>query len=708
MAPLEIRTFPGAGGGTDLSSPVHMLPDSKARWIIDGLVDRAGLVRQRGKLKAAAQAHANSPYGLMSTFSPDGQFVLAAHISDDGTNNGFQFLDKNNGALGFFSYVANYDFVPPEFFWHSAALGAPGQVFSFSPGFAWEPRIRGCGYWRGGTKANYSTGTISATQGSAVITGTGTTWSTNLSPGMFMFWDRGSGNFTFLGVIKTVDSNTQVTLEDGSLFTTGATQAYKGTAIRQLRPRIGVGRISGASGQTIVNGTGTKFRQIGTGSTWAMFRARDMAFLGNVSAVASDTQLTLATNIPAGNEVNNDKYVAIKIQEADNIVNPIGMPGLISATWNNRQFYANAALSGGNLRNATLLWYSDTEDLEVLDTTKDGWFLEIPSSEAANMPIIGLCPTESGLLIFKETETYILSGSADTASWTVRKLTDNGCLAPMGIVQYLNGAIWPSDRGIFYYDGTTVKNLVADSLGDWWTKVFTSLQVGAQGYNMVGFHERDHYFLWANGAAVPTTASFYKGSTEQSFSGGIGFAINLSTDALTFLTNLAFRGATYASAVGTQKSTTRFLVEKGSDASSQICEAWTLFVDEGAEASTGGADDFTCASCAAGPNFYIESARYDMDDPQLKKLFKQVQIHYKSNGALTVDVVLNFDTTGTTLGSTFPTSSVFVNKRIKFLKRANLLGFRIYAIPAGGGTVPQRVELGPWAIGFKRQRPGRV
>lgn len=709
MAPLEIRTFPGAGGGMDQAGPIHMLPDSKARWIVDGLVDRAGLVHQRGKVKGV-QIDLRSPYGMMASYNPAGTFVVATHVSDDTTDNAFRFTDIDNASLGTHSYGGNYGVTGPPTLWDSSPLiRGPGQAFTFMTSYLpTTSPIRGMGFWRGGYKADYSAGTFTSTVNSTAVTGASTTWTTNVVPGMFLLWDRGAGNWTFIGVVKTVNSNTSITLEDPALFTASA-QAYKLTSVRGMSLRIGVGRISGAAGQAVVNGTGTKFRQIGASSTWALFRQRDMFFLGNVSTIQSDTQLTLAANIPATGDVANDRYIAIKIQDTFVVLNPTTRMGTFPAAWQGRQWYGNAGDFGGVVDGDVVskVWYSELDDYEAVDASKDGANLDITSVEGPTTPILKLFPTKYGLVVFKETETFIITGSADPNSWEVKKLADEGLLCATSVVGYQGGVVWASDRGIMHYDGTEVNNLTRDSLGDFWTK---SLQTFEPFDNRIrSFIERDHVFCFIDGAfSIQTGSGYFKGSTEfkPSF---VTFCLNIQTGAITLLTNVGIRGWVFVTAAGTQESTVRFVVERGSDASTYLSRAITLFFDEGTSGTSGGGDDFACAGQTAGPDFYIESARYDMDDPQIRKLWKQVQIFYLSaSQPLHLDTVLNFDTNGITSASAFATSSSMVNKRFKFLKRGQLLGFRVYSIAAGGGTASNEVQLGPWAIGFKRQRPGRV
>lgn len=70
---------------------------------------------------------------------------------------------------------------------------------------------------------NYSTGTVSATNGSATVTGVGSSWSANVAPGMIFTAVGGNNGF---GVVLTVDSNTQITLTAPWSGTTVAGAAY--------------------------------------------------------------------------------------------------------------------------------------------------------------------------------------------------------------------------------------------------------------------------------------------------------------------------------------------------------------------------------------------------------------------------------------------------------------------------------------------------
>jgi hypothetical protein len=49
---------------------------------------------------------------------------------------------------------------------------------------------------------------------------------------------------------------------------------------------------------------------------------------------------------------------------------------------------------------------------------------------------------------------------------------------------------------------------------------------------------------------------------------------------------------------------------------------------------TTGNDTITCDGNTAGPDFYLESKRYSLGDSLLKKLFKQLLLHYYVGGTI--------------------------------------------------------------------------
>lgn len=140
--------------------------------------------------------------------------------------------------------------------------------------------------------ANYSTGTVTATNGSKTVTGSGTTWNTLVDAGMF--FRVGSERYY---VVESVDSTTQITLRDAYQGSTGAGKAYVlsplGTA-----PKVSGGYATVAD--RLISWTGNRIDFSAAGD-WTSFAADDYHELPGGSQVLGahrvrDSLLVFATN----------------------------------------------------------------------------------------------------------------------------------------------------------------------------------------------------------------------------------------------------------------------------------------------------------------------------------------------------------------------------------------------------------------------------
>ena len=158
-----------------------------------------------------------------------------------------------------------------------------------------------------------------------------------------------------------------------------------------------------------------------------------------------------------------------------------------------------------------------------------------------------------------------------------------------------------------------------------------------------------------------------------------------------------------------------------------ICSADDLFDAEGA-------DGFGPDDSAIGPDFYFESKKFDAGDSLRLKRFKQLAIHYLVQGAaMKLDTVTGLNNVGKLMTTDFPATvptwstlrttisswtamkaqyptwssvvqSVFRPKRIRFLKRSQHMSFRLYQ----ASSSVARLKIGPYQLGYKLMRPGRV
>lgn len=730
MTTLLTQEFPPAPGGMNVALPQSQLDDTEARYLQDILVDYPGLARRRGPLTGVAglAALTRKASGFAITLNPLGQDRYGVFTGDAG--NGFfevyaaDFASKNaltwphplpaDPGSGAATAYRIFDIKP--------ALGG-GAMMGVSSSYDANSPNQGIAFWKGGINAN-GTGTITVAKGSAAVTGTG--FNASLSPGMWIFANTDEGyTAALIGCVQSVNSDSSVTLTTPSPYALTAKSAnYQ--ALRGIYPQVTVGRITCDTSSPTVNGGATKFVSQGLTPTssavgiWNLYRASDFTWIGRVKSVESETSLTLGTpggaNANAALSMSDGAYVAIKADADFSVTNTgnISKVGFLNAVYSERQFYANL---GQQYSKTSRIWFSDIANPEALDVTNDGNWIDIDSTSMINESIRGLIPAYNSLVIVKENETFGLFGSSPS-QFAVRKIHDDGTLSGMSIQAFGGGAIWAGREGIHYFDGTQVQNLMQTKFGDVWKNSIRSFDPSR--YRMWSMLVRNHYYCFIESLAP--TIGVVKGNVSSTPTTW-GVMINMSTRAVSLLTNLNIRGA-----VTLPASTGKQVWFVANDATKGIvCDTDFLFDNEGT-------DTFACDSGTAGPDFFFESKKFDVGQELRLKRFKQLAIHYLIQGAdLKVDTVLGLNNIGTTLSTVFPASvftwdtlrasvgtwdllkaqfatwndiiqGVFVPKRVRFLKRSQHFSFRLYQ----SSSAASRVKIGPFEIGFKQMRPGRV
>lgn len=717
MALLETITYQGFPDGSNLSIHPHGIKDTEARYIQDAFVYRASQTDRRGPLKKLG-ATPNYPYkGVGLVFARDPAGVgRAALLQGDGSHAYLSVLSADLTTTVDISLGGSFQFSPYTIV-DANPMASGGVWLGISNTYDTAPSRQDVILWRGANKQDYSTGTITASYGNRVVTGSGTAWLANLAPGMFLM-DAGSPE-QFIGTVSTVDSDTQVTLEEPPLVSRAA-QAYRATSVRGWAPRVTVGSITASTASTAITGSNTKFQAQGVAANWRIFRASDLALVGTVLSVTSNAAIVLAAN--AAINMQNEDYVAIN-NAGDygfSILDATKQkPGFLNTTYAGLQLSANRGIrpnASGEFTNR--LMYTDDENPENMDmSTEDGNFIPITSGTNASTSLTRLVSTYNSCLILKEDETFALFGKTPN-QFEVRKLLDDGAISGMSAVPYQGGAIWAGWKGIYFYDGVLADNIVQESLGPFYTSAISSFD--PHTYRMWAVMDRDHYMLHIERVTpqVPITKG-HIAFTPTRFT----IVIHVPTRAVTFFSNVDLRGGGRLPGGGGQASW--FLVNTASGA--RICDINTLFDETGLDA-------FACDGNVAGPDFYIESKRFDAGDALLKKLWKQIMIHYITVGdELKLDTVLGLNDIGLSRATGFPitqytwdqiallmgtwdaTAGEFPNweslaqgiyavRRLKFIKRDQFFAFRIYQKSANNTVV----RLGPFALAYKRQRPGRV
>jgi hypothetical protein len=735
MAGLLTETYEGTPGGMNLALPAQEIDELGARYLQDVLLHKPGSIIRRGPVTPLL-SYAATPKpasGLTQTLDPQGNLRIAALYGDDTSGNlglysddlltivgvpwnGFLPTTGGSPSTGFRIVDAKASLTGGTW------IGSSSQYDASSP-------VQSLALWRGANKADYATGTLTVTRGSVSLTGGGTAWLANVAPGMFIFANTDDPyTLAYLGVVKSVNSDTSITLGAPAPFACTA-KVYNMTSIRGFCPRVVTGRITTSTSSTQVNGASTTFiTQSVNSGTWQLYRASDFAFVGKVASVTNDSTLVLTANAAAA--LANERYVLLRV-DGDYSINTQAVSGrkvgFLTALYSSRQWFANL---GQQYETTSRVWFSDTSDPEAVDLSPfDGDFIDVASTTGVNTPIKALMPAYNALLIIKDTETFGVYG-ASKSQFQVRKIEDDGTLSGMSVQPYGGGVVWAGRDGIYYYDGIQANNITVDSLGDYYKNAVRSFD--PTSYRMWSMLDRDHYFLFIErfDPSVPVV----KGLTSVT-PNATTICINMVTKAITLLTNVAPRGSIILPA--SSGESTWFIQNDETDGKGHLVDASILFDEQGN-------DTINDPAFALGPDLYIESKKYKVGDSLRKKLFKQLAIHYNAAGgpldgttglhdALAIDTVVGLNNVGKTSSTKFPATiytwdqlpqvaatwddlaaqfptwdnliqSVYKPKRVKFLKRSQFMAFRLYQVD---NTVT-RVELGPFQLGFKLQRPGRI
>jgi hypothetical protein len=716
------QSFPPAPGGMNTALPANEIQDTEARYLQDTLVDFPGLARRRGPITPAAGLAAlpRPGTGIALTLDPAGNPRYGV-LTGTPTTGFFTVYSADLASVTDLTWPHALPTDPagsnPYHIVDSRAALNVGSMIGVSSAYDALSPNQALAFWAGGTKANYTTGTVSLTRGSATVTGISTTFSTNVTPGMWLFANTDDPyTNAYIGVVLTVDSNTSLTLKDPSPYT-ATSKAYTLQSLRGIAPKVSVGAITVDSTSKNVNGGDTKFHAqgLGTGS-WDIYRASDKTWVGTVDPLQTVTDTSLMLKANAAVAMADEAYFAIQANADFNLVTTgsTQKPGFLTSVYSQRQWYAN---NGAQYEKTYRLWFSEDTDPEALDMTQDGNWIPINSTGDIQEPIVALATAYNALIVAKETETFGVYGT-DPTTFEVRKLEDDGALSGMSMQQFGGGVIWAGRQGIHYYDGIQVQNLTELKLGDVWKNSIETFDPSK--YRMWSLMERNHYILHVEN--LQPTVAVVKGNTSFTPTHWV-VVINMETGAVTLFQNLKHRGGILLPAK--QGSESWYLVNDGTKA--VVCSAAALFDQEGIDMTVEGVAN-------AGPDFYMESKKFDGGNPTRLKRFKYFIMHYLAQGgSIKVDTILGLNNVGETLTTDFPQSvytwstlrqsiaswtglkqqfaswadivqGVIVPRRVRFLKKSQHLSFRLYQSNA---TMP-RLKIGPFEIGYKEMRPGRV
>lgn len=358
---------------------------------------------------------------------------------------------------------------------------------------------------------------------------TGSFDTSKLSPGMFVYRKVSDTEDRYLGVLKSWEpSGAYIDLEKDCIRTYG----YKASPLDpantsanikfvNVRPYIhchGRGLINKtAHGLSVTSGTigsdgeghfaAADLGGASSGIKWALYRASDGEWLGDIDSAPNNTTLTLDnayhTDIIA---MNADEYVArpyraVPKPGVDTDYNAATKyTGVFNTTYAGYQWFANGGIVGTENR----IVFSAYNDPEAVDLSKDAAdSILVPGTQQLR----GIATSLSGLLIFLEDKTYILRGNY-RSNFSLEELYPDGCLSGQSIVEYGGGVFWASKNGILFYDGASVRNLTQDNLGAYYTDGIKNFDAASN--RIYGFFYKDYLFMTFTGFVPSYTPLRYE------------------------------------------------------------------------------------------------------------------------------------------------------------------------------------------------------
>lgn len=761
--PMVVVDDPGVAEGVCLDTAPHQIPNGMGRYLQDVLLDTPGIVRQRGPVDTMGGTYPTFPdlpsnmrvIGLTSLTDPtgNGAYRVVLFGADYATGEVHAVVFGRGAAAAQITFTARDFFDMPISSEEEAGNLGSGDPFIYidgrrqasltigaqladltlpdllirsadnDPFFDSKPCLdgglligigenynsdaaasqhRAMFHWRGAAKDDY-THDVTVTVNSKTVTGAGTTFQSDVEAGMFLCDSTGR----LLGVVKSVESDTSLTLERNVLSTSGT----KSSAVFKSfhRPFVNTGLVVNAGAITCstssatVNGGNTKFTDQGVANGDLVFRASDYTYIGTVSGTpASNTQLTLGAN--AAVALSNEDYVITRSAPWSTGHEPV-----FSAYWNGIQLVANADNRREDSSERSRIFVLGPDSIDSVDVTKTGTWYDLPSVKP-HTDIRGLMPTESSCLVFLAEETYGLFGNTPEELVPRPIIQDDGCLSPMCVQPWQGGAVWAGHKGVYFFDGANAHDLLQGRAQQAHRKALANLDYSK--YRAWAMIHAGHYVCFIQ--RVNTGVFDYTQGSQINSPSSIVYAINLSTGALVFWTNVEVRGYTSPPGTLVDERQSYYVIQSTETTGPAICSADSLFADEFDLSKY--TDDVlaTSSGVSYAPHVFVETRRSAFGDPERLKLFKQLQLQYLLYGEST-DVKLGIDTvvglSGDTTAltpkdrTTTSLSRVWRNVRTRFLKRATHVGFRFYIT---NSATPSIVRIGPWAVGMKLQRVGRV
>lgn len=619
---MELLTLPLPTRGILPNYPDSQLPDGYAAEMQDMILDN-GTLMTRG------------PIGLSTNVSYQGSVDMRGFMVHERVSGGSWTLAVQ-GSDGVLYYIAQSG---GAFGASTSGSTATGVMFRDHTPFSTKEtaytyattstNTSDCvtRFWSGGSKSDYTTGTITTTLNSAAVTGSGTSWTANVEAGMYLY-----SQDIYVGRVSNVVSNTSITLDaPARVVTAGAN--YNISSLRPVANIYATGAVTVASGATVVVGAGTAWKGLNDTLTWTLFRLRDGFVIGTVSTFNTDGSITLTGGANAA--MNNEPY----------FLAGQGTNTTLSAA--TTELYAGRAWWGG-LASAGPYRNIEVSDMTLVASSTNHYesielAFKIPPGRQGDR-IQRIFNVTDGLLVLCRFGAWLVTGRT-AATFDVVKLQEDGVRNARAADANGSSAAWAGERGIYHFSGGQLQDLTRTDTGSWAdgkfnTGKFTFLTY-AWRFIIVNFGDGN----------TPVSEPAYVFDTQN----------NLWSRWL----GAHFRGvANY----GAASSTNRISVIGGSNGSRAFwCTYSDLFDDifenDGVSAY---------ASSQYGPCPILETKEYDAGNFYAEKMFKDIVLDYgRGTATANAPVVTGYlygpssNGTATTLGTaaTREVQTIPVNKR---------------------------------------------
>jgi hypothetical protein len=490
-------------GGMYLSGPQGAVPAGRARFMVDVLVDRPGEIRARGPFTPATGwlVPDAEPNLIAAVKNPQGvQRVLLQQM--DGK---LQIADASGTLQQLYTSgtATNATMQATRFFW-DVKPNLAGGVFITHMDYTASARKYSRYEYRGGTAFDTGPGgagkrLTNLPSGTAdTVTFAGGTALTSAHIGCMLYAGPAAGQLRPVGWIYDVPTATTARiltpyyLADGAA---GLTWLYAIMPFHNAVPHIvGQGTVTTVSGSAVVTGSNTKFVAGEVAAPSYLYRERDGALIGTVLSIQNDTALTLTVN--AFQVVTNEPYYIVKnLNTETGIVGYLSngttintevstfrhLPGAWTDTWAGRQWDANRPHPSGGRIDLNTVWYSDKNRMHVVDRVQgSGSYVVVGDAESMSDEIVNIVGTSGGLVIMKRRATFLIPQR--DRPFIPQLLVGDGMLNPNSYVKYRDGVVWAGFEGVWYFDGNSVENLVADSLGAEYTRQINALLQNVSNY----------------------------------------------------------------------------------------------------------------------------------------------------------------------------------------------------------------------------------